>query len=109
MLVPTTAETLYCYGDEFYKQYAAITKNSCGKGYVYYLGTTPDADTLTGVINDIITDAKIEKTHSPNGVEIVNRGTTDSQIKMVINHNDFETVFNDITLKPFEVRIIHQG
>lgn len=109
MLVPTAAETLYCYGDEFYKQYAAITKNSYGNGYVYYLGTTPDDDTLTGVINDIINDVKIEKTNSPNGVEIVNRGTADSQIKMVINHNDFETVFNDITLKPFEVRIIHQG
>ena len=106
MLVPTTAEALYSYCDEFYKQYAAITKNSYGKGYVYYLGTTPDEETLTGLINDIIDAMNIEKISSPDGVEIVKRGTAGNQIKMIINHNDFETVSDDITLKPFEVSII---
>ena len=106
MLVPTTAETLYSYDDDFYRQYAAITKNNYGKGCVYYLGTTPDADTLTGIISDIIDAVKIEKTASPDGVEIVKRGTDDNQIKMIINHNAFDIALDDITLKPFEVKIV---
>lgn len=107
MLVPTTAETLYSYDDDFYRQYAAITKNNYGKGCVYYIGTTPDADTLTDIISDIIDAVKIEKTSSPDGVEIVKRGTEDNQIKIIINHNAFDTVLDDITLKPFEVKIAY--
>lgn len=107
MLVPTTAETLYSYDDDFYRQYAAITKNNYGKGCVYYIGTTPDADTLTDIISDIIDAVKIKKTSSPDGVEIVKRGTEDNQIKIIINHNAFDTVLDDITLKPFEVKIAY--
>lgn len=74
---------------------------------MYYIGTTPDADTLTDIISDIIDAVKIEKTSSPDGVEIVKRGTEDNQIKIIINHNAFDTVLDDITLKPFEVKIAY--
>lgn len=105
MLVPDTAETLYRYDDKFYKGFSAITKNSYGNGCVYYLGTTPDDETLKKVLESAIDGAKLEKTASPKGVEVVTRGQGENSVKMIINHNDFDVQFEHCTLKPFEVKL----
>ena len=106
MLVPTTAETLYRYDDKFYKDFSAITKNHYGKGFVYYLGTTPDDKTLKTVLEDVIDSVGIKKITSPQGVEVVTRGQGENAIQMIINHNDYDVQFETDTLKPFEVKIV---
>ena len=106
MLVPNGAETLYKYGDKFYREYSAITKNSCGKGNVYYFGCTPDQNTIKKVMENIIRDENIEYIKSPDNVEITVRGDKDSRVKMIINHNDFEVDADGISLDAFETKLI---
>lgn len=106
MLVPNGAETLYKYGDKFYREYSAITKNSYGKGTVYYFGCTPDQNTIKNVMENIIRDENIEYIKSPDNVEITVRGDKDSRVKMIINHNDFEVDAGGISLDAFETKLI---
>jgi beta-galactosidase len=106
MLVADGAEVLYRYGDRFYTEYAAITRNRYGGGEVYYIGCTPDETTLAKVIGAVISEAGIAKTESPDGVEIVRRGSGGNAVTMIINHNAAETEYNGETLAPFECRII---
>lgn len=106
MLVPNGAETLYKYGDKFYREYSAITKNSFGKGKVYYFGCTPDQNTIKKVMGNIIHDENIEYIKSPDNVEITVRGDKDSKVKMIINHNDFEVKADGISLDAFETKLI---
>jgi beta-galactosidase len=105
MLVADGAEVLYRYGDRFYTEYAAITRNRYGGGEVYYIGCTPDETTLAKVIGAVISEAGIAKTESPDGVEIVRRGSGGNAVTMIINHNAAETEYNGETLAPFECRI----
>ena len=106
MLVPNGAETLYKYGDKFYREYSAITKNSYGNGNVYYFGCTPDQNTIKKVMENIIRDESIEYIKSPDNVEITVRGDKDSKVKMIINHNDFEVDAGGISLDAFETKLI---
>jgi beta-galactosidase len=105
MLITKGAQTLYSYGDRFYMGYAAITKNKFGSGRVYYIGCSPDAGTLKGIIEMAVDEAQIEKLVSPDGVEIVYRGEGENRVRMVINHNDHEVNFGSSTLEAFECRI----
>jgi beta-galactosidase len=106
MLVTHGAEVLYHYSDQFYTEYASITRNAYGNGSVYYIGCTPDSDTLNRVVNLVIDEANIPKVESPNGVEVVNRGNSGDTITMVINHNSCTVEFNGETLNPFECRVV---
>lgn len=106
MLISKDAEVLYKYGDEFYTDYAAITRKRYGKGVVYYIGCTPDEKTLRHIINMPIEEAGINKIQSPDGVEIVQRNSDKQNIQMIINHNSYQIEINGIILKPFECKII---
>lgn len=105
MLVPINAQVLYRYNDEFYKEYSAVTKNSYGKGLVYYLGCSVDDATLKILIENILSEANIPTEKSPNGVEIVYRGTVDKKIRMIINHNDHTVELGETMLEPFECKV----
>lgn len=105
MLVPDSAETLYRYGDDFYTGFSAITRNPYGRGRVYYIGTTPEEKVLREIAGEAMAFSGIEPVESPDGVEIVTRGS-DQKVTFVINHNGRETSFNGITLAPFEVKVI---
>ena len=61
------AEVLYQYNDMFYQDYAAITKIAHHKGAVYYIGCTPDENTLCQVLETVIDEADIVKISSPDG------------------------------------------
>jgi beta-galactosidase len=108
MLNVEDAEVLYRYDDKFYKEYAAITRKYHGSGAVYYIGCTPDDATLKQVIDMVIGETDIESIESPDGVEIVYRGNDVQRVKMIINHNDFDTETQGIKLAPFECRIIQE-
>ncbi len=106
MLVADDAEVLYYYGDEFYTDYAAITRKYYGNGSVYYIGCSPDEMTLNNIIHMVMIDAKIIGIESPDGVEIVTRGEKNTSVSLYINHNSYAVEVNGITLAPFESKII---
>ena len=107
MLVSKGAEVLFRYNDKFYDTFSAVTKNSYGKGKVYYIGCSPEEAILKLIVDDILNSAELQKTLSPDNVEIVVRGNRDKQIKIYINHNDYEVKMENICLKPFEYKIIN--
>lgn len=107
MLVSKGAEVLFRYNDKFYDTFSAVTKNSYGKGKVYYIGCSPEEATLKLIVEDILNSAELQKTLSPDNVEIVVRENGDKQIKIYINHNDYEVKVENICLKPFEYKIIN--
>ena len=107
MLVSKGAEVLFRYNDKFYDTFSAVTKNSYGKGKVYYIGCSPEEATLKLIVEDILNSAELQKTLSPDNVEIVVRENGDKQIKIYINHNDYEVKMENICLKPFEYKIIN--
>ena len=107
MLVSKGAEVLFRYNDKFYDTFSAVTKNSYGKGKVYYIGCSPEEAILKLIVDDILNSAELQKTLSPDNVEIVVRENGDKQIKIYINHNDYEVKMENICLKPFEYKIIN--
>ena len=106
MLIPTTAEVMFKYGDAFYKNYAAITKNSYGKGKAYYLGCSIDENLLKQVMGRIMQEVGIVPISSDEGVEFVRRGTDDNTISFIINHNDHTVQVGDFVLKAYECKIV---
>jgi beta-galactosidase len=106
MLVVDDADILYSYNDKFYKDYAAITRKSYKNGTVYYIGCAPEEKILKNVVDFAIGETDIEKTCSPDGIEIVRRGNGENSVVFMINHNDYDVNFNDMVFAPFECKII---
>lgn len=105
MLVPVDAEVLYTYGDEFYRDFAAVTRKPCGRGMVYYLGCSLDEYTLKGLMEGIMKDANIRMQPSAEGVEIVERTGNGRKIRILINHNACPVQAGKLSLRAFECKI----
>ena len=73
MSSPTTAQVLYRYGDTFYRDYAAVTCNRYGDGAAYYLGTTPDRETLTQLLEEAMIRAGITPLVSYTHLDVYKR------------------------------------
>ena len=56
---PEGAETLAAYGGDFYEGTPAVTKNSFGKGTVYYVGTQPDHDGIAKILDALTAGADV--------------------------------------------------
>lgn len=83
---PVSAEVLCSYSDRYFKDKAAVTVNSFGKGKVYYVGCDLERDALQELVRYISENAGIKIIDAPRGVEIVKR----DNCTIVMNHNDFE-------------------
>ena len=105
MLVADKAQSLFRYGDEFYSDCSAVLKNSCGKGKVWYIGTSLDNGLLSLLVKDILASAQIKTVDSPVGVEVVERGEGKDSIRFIINHNDTNVKYGKLNLRPFECLI----
>lgn len=99
------AEILYSYGDEFYREYAAVTMKKQGSGRIYYIGCGLDEGTLHNLMCRIMEEQNIMPEPSAEGVEIAYRGTGERKIRMVMNHNGCEAVDRGRVLSPYECRI----
>ncbi len=106
MTAPTTAEVLYRYDDPFYRQYAAITRNAWGKGWAYYLGTTPDGDTLKEILVSAMIQAGLTPLELPDEVESVVRRSGSRTLRFLINHNDSPMEALGVSLEPFGVKVL---
>ncbi len=105
LLEVSDAEVLFKYGDDFYDEFAAVTRKKQGKGMIYYIGCGLDESTLNSIMLKVKEDNAIETIESPNGVEIAIRGEGDNAVRMLLNHNGYEVEGEDYTLAPYESRI----
>lgn len=105
LIRPRTAESIMTYDDAFYRGYSAVTKNSYGKGHVYYIGCGLEERAMTSLIKKIIRSHDIDYIESPEGVEVVRRGSANKGMTMIMNHNAFSVTYEDITLEAYDVHI----
>ncbi|MBD3689405.1 beta-galactosidase [Nanchangia anserum] len=100
-------EVLYRYRDEFFPDYAALTRRNTGKGRAYYLGCLPDRDLQEAVVDALVADAGIAHVETPEDVEYVRRG----EKAFVLNHRSSAVTCDlpghgAIELAPFGYEII---
>lgn len=110
ILCPETAETIAVYDEEFYKGKAAITRNSCGRGTAYYIGTVCEKKLYCKLAKDILLESGIPFVEGlPDNVELTTR-TGDGIIARFIFNNTAENQHftldkEEISLAPFEMKI----
>ena len=76
-----------------------------GKGSIYYLGCGLEEELLRQVMAKIWEEQGICCEESPEGVEIVYRGSKDHRIRITLNHNAREVEMDGVVLAPFACRI----
>jgi len=86
------AESLGTYGDDFYKGMPAVTRNSYGKGHVYYVGTHMEEAGLDRILDKAAAEAEVESVVSGGeGLEIVCRKTKEGKkLYFVMNFGEQE-------------------
>lgn len=102
MLVPQGADVLLRYHDAFYREFAAVTRKEQEKGLVYYLGCGLEEPVLDRLLEQIAGEQNISLEPTQPGVEVVYRGAPGHAIRMVMNHNAREAVYDGRTLAPFQ-------
>lgn len=102
MLVTQGADVLLRYGDEFYQEFAAVTRKAQKDGWVYYLGCGLEEPVLNRILEKISAQQNISLEVASSGVEVIYRGTGEDRVRMVINHNSYEAVYAGKTLAPFQ-------
>lgn len=106
MIVPSDAEVLFGYGDEFYKEFAAITRKKTGKGQTYYVGCGLLEDVTKTLMATIMKENDIKTIDTVDGLEVVSRGVGEDKVVMYINHNAYAVCKDDVSLAPFECKIV---
>lgn len=107
MLETTDAEVLLRYDDAFYREFAAVTRKRQKAGWVYYLGCGLEEQVLDRVLEKAAAEQHISLEQTAPGVEVVYRGDGEDQIRMVMNHNPQEAVYDGGTLAPFQCSVDH--
>lgn len=103
VLRPITATALCKYEEEFYKGTPAITRNGYGRGMVYYVGTTSEADFYRHLVKNIClnscikdstgSEIAIQSANKPATLEITARDNENGKLLYVMNHsNVLETI-----------------
>ncbi len=105
-----SAETVAVYDSEFYKGKAAITRNSYGKGTVYYIGTVCEKNLYTRLVREVLLDKKMDFVDGiPDNVEITTRTGENITARFIFNNTNNRQCFsidsNEIILEPFEMKI----
>lgn len=102
LLVCRDAQVLLRYRDDFYGEYAALTRKAQQKGWVYYLGCGADESLLTRLLEELCARQGLAGESSAPGVEVVYRGSGRDRIRLVMNHNPRPAAYKDQTLAPFQ-------
>ncbi|WP_082232922.1 beta-galactosidase [Halobacillus massiliensis] len=106
LIVPEGAEVLYRYSDYFYKEYAAVTRNSYGRGEAYYIGGGLDVEGLRKIVKNIVTKHHIGFEESTRGVEVYSRKVKGEEYQFIMNHTDEEVSYDGIVLFPYETLLV---
>ncbi len=86
---PSAAEVILTYGEDFYAGMPALTKNSFGKGYAYYVCADFEQGFYDEIYRKIAAEAGIKRIirHIPKGVEVSTRQTDKAEYVFVQNFN----------------------
>ncbi len=87
---PTTAEALAVYEPWYLRRFAAATRNSCGKGTGYYVGTiVKEPAFYDALIAEVLKAARVRPVvRPPAGVEVSVRQGRGKRLLFVINHTE---------------------
>lgn len=86
ILSPVTAQTLASYASEYFAGRAAITKNACGAGTVYYIGTILNEAANTALLGQIAADLGLDSMPNlPEGVETTVRSAETTRLRFLLN------------------------
>ena len=102
MLEVHGADVLLRYHDAFYQEFAAVTRKAQKDGWVYYLGCGLEKSVLDKILEAISVQQNLSLEASAAGVEVICRGTGEGRMRMVINHNPQEAVYDDRSVAPFQ-------
>ena len=87
LLETTTAETVAVYADDFYAGTPAITKNRCGRGTVYYVGTQMGHELAERFMGQALAQSGVRGLlDTPFGVEAVCREKDGRRWLFLLNH-----------------------
>ena len=86
-----TAKAMAEYTSDFYEGTPVVTKNTFGKGQVYYVGTQLDKDSLFKVLDMAIDEKEIKVVFEKESkLEITCRDSKDGKIYFIINFQEEE-------------------
>lgn len=106
IITAETAEVLYSYADEPYREFACITANRYLKGKVYYIGGGADEETLAGIAGEIVSESGISYLEAPAGLEVKSRKHDGTEWLIICNHTDRDIIYDGVHYKPYESRIM---
>jgi beta-galactosidase len=107
LLSPTTATSLLDYEAPF-NAYSACTKNSFGKGLVYYVATGLDQVLMKQVVDDLLHESLVVSIETPVGLEVVLRTCNDEKTYLVMNHNHENITWRGLVIKALEVMVLSE-
>jgi beta-galactosidase len=82
------AETLARYGKNWYAGTPCVTRNRCGKGRAYYIGTAADDAFLADFYRAVAKDTQIEPLAPPAAkVEVLAREGANCRLLFLLNHS----------------------
>ncbi|MDW4528257.1 beta-galactosidase [Rossellomorea marisflavi] len=106
LITPDTAEVLYRYQDPFYEEKAAVTRNTYGKGQVYYIGGGLDHESLKEIGKSVIDRHGIWSMDTEPGVEVYKRTLDGKDHLFLLNHTGDEKIVGNHTLAPYASTIV---
>jgi Beta-galactosidase len=82
------ADVIATYGQDFYKGMPVVTRNRFGQGEAWYVGTSPEASFLQGLLGQICEARGIQPIlPAAAGIEAVKRTKDGQSYVFVLNHN----------------------
>lgn len=108
---PESAEAIAVYGKDFYAGKAAVTRNSYGKGIVYYVGTVGLPALCRRLAERMLQEARLPYIAGlPERVEVTTREGNGRRFTFIFNNDDKEKAFlfegERMELEPFEMKIL---
>lgn len=108
-----SAETLAVYGENFYAGKAAVTKNTFGKGTVYYIGTVGLPGLCCRLAEMMLQQADIPYVENlPDRVEVTVREGNGRSFTFLFNNDEAFKEFDfrgmTVRLEPFEMKVLEE-
>jgi beta-galactosidase len=125
LIRPEGAEVLAYYADDWYRGSPAVTRNGCGTGTAYYIGTHPEHRYLEVELSPILSQAGvIPVLDCPRSLWALRRTGPSSNVIFVLNPSDRTEnihlqgkyrdvlkgleVSGDFALDPYDLRVLAQ-
>jgi beta-galactosidase len=83
------AEAIASYEQDYYAGLPAITRHTYGKGVAYYVGTEPEQEGLTWLLDRVCVEAGVGPVagDAPDGIEILRRTNGKTSWLFALNHS----------------------